>query len=307
MLVLNDRPGQLCNRIWSFAPYVAFAKANKVGLVIPFFGEFKSEFPDVGRIPGVYVLRGSGPLYLRIVRRLFRVLKTLPRSLRQILRIRVDDRNWGRERWDDPTLRTRRSLVFLSGWQHPSPLDDLRPWRAILRRMLRPSGSICTKVEALVSDVRESSEKLVGVHLRRGDYREWAGGLYFYSNADYVKLMQRIAAQVTGSVTFLLCSNEPVDLAEFTNLTIVALPESTGLEDLHALSRCDLIVGPPSTFSMWASFYGDVPLYFIEDAQADVRLDAFSPIIALNRFADGRTFQLSEQAEALIGNWFTAE
>jgi hypothetical protein len=33
---------------------------------------------------------------------------------------------------------------------------------------------------------------------------------------------------------------------------------------MYALASCDYIVGPPSTFSLWASFYGQVPLCFLQ-------------------------------------------
>jgi len=31
---------------------------------------------------------------------------------------------------------------------------------------------------------------------------------------------------------------------------------------IFSFAKCDYIVGPPSTFTSWASFYGDVPVYF---------------------------------------------
>jgi hypothetical protein len=41
--------------------------------------------------------------------------------------------------------------------------------------------------------------------------------------------------------------------------------------DLHALARCDYIFGPQSTFTQWASFYGNKPLLLLKDA--DDRLE----------------------------------
>ena len=47
------------------------------------------------------------------------------------------------------------------------------------------------------------------------------------------------------------------------------------LEDLYTLAACDLIVGPRSTYSGWASLYGDVPRYVIEDPDAIPAAEAF--------------------------------
>lgn len=46
-------------------------------------------------------------------------------------------------------------------------------------------------------------------------------------------------------------------------------------EDLFSLSKADYIIGPPSTFSAWASLYGTVPLYFIESSNSDFKIPDF--------------------------------
>jgi hypothetical protein len=47
-------------------------------------------------------------------------------------------------------------------------------------------------------------------------------------------------------------------------------------EDLFSLAACDYIMGPSSTFTIWASFYGDVPLFMIKDPLIALCLDGFS-------------------------------
>jgi hypothetical protein len=47
------------------------------------------------------------------------------------------------------------------------------------------------------------------------------------------------------------------------------------VEDLHALSLCDRLVGPPSTYSAWASFMNAVPRYEIADPAAPLLESAF--------------------------------
>ncbi|HAX17707.1 MAG TPA: hypothetical protein DCY00_03825 [Actinobacteria bacterium] len=59
------------------------------------------------------------------------------------------------------------------------------------------------------------------------------------------------------------------------------------IEDLYSLALCDYIFGPPSTFSMWASFYGEVPLRFITNPDTDLSLDKFKKIIYQNYYEDG--------------------
>jgi hypothetical protein len=75
--------------------------------------------------------------------------------------------------------------------------------------------------------------------------------------------MQRLLALFPGKrVAFLICSDWPQDPDTFSKFKVTF---GTGdlIEDIYAFARCDYLIGPPSTFTMWASFYGNVPLNFI--------------------------------------------
>ena len=64
----------------------------------------------------------------------------------------------------------------------------------------------------------------------------------------------------------LVCSNASPPASAFAGCDV-----SAGIghlvEDLYALARCDYLVGPPSTYTAWASFYGQVPLCHLETAE----------------------------------------
>jgi hypothetical protein len=64
-----------------------------------------------------------------------------------------------------------------------------------------------------------------------------------------------------------VCSDAALRLTDFPGLP-VTLGSGVAIEDLYALAACDRLVGPPSTFTQWASFYGRVPLYYIRDPMA---------------------------------------
>jgi hypothetical protein len=60
-------------------------------------------------------------------------------------------------------------------------------------------------------------------------------------------------------VAFLVCSNEPVaPLLSLEGLKVFEGP-GTAIGDLYALAGCDKLMGPPSTFSLWASYWGGRP------------------------------------------------
>ena len=44
---------------------------------------------------------------------------------------------------------------------------------------------------------------------------------------------------------------------------------------MYSLAACDYIMGPPSTYTLWASLYGGARLYFMQNAEADISMDDF--------------------------------
>lgn len=54
-------------------------------------------------------------------------------------------------------------------------------------------------------------------------------------------------------------------------------------EDLCLLSHCDLLAGAPSTFSLWASAYRDIPLYWIKNPTAELNQASFASFNRLFR------------------------
>jgi hypothetical protein len=87
--------------------------------------------------------------------------------------------------------------------------------------------------------------------------------------------MRELAGQFSGRrVAFLVCSDQPRRRDEFPELQ-VGFGTDVPVEDLYALARCDYVLGPISSFSQWASFYGQKPLFHLDDPNARVDLDRF--------------------------------
>jgi hypothetical protein len=87
--------------------------------------------------------------------------------------------------------------------------------------------------------------------------------------------MSAAASLLQGKqVVFWVCSDEGVAADAFPGLRVEP-GVGTILEDLCSLARCDLLIGPPSTFSAWASYYGRVPLYSMVDSSHMPTLEEF--------------------------------
>src|SRR5256885_16731419 len=75
-------------------------------------------------------------------------------------------------------------------------------------------------------------------------------------------------------VGFLIRSDSPPDPENFRRQRHF-FGGANPVTDLCALSKCDFIAGPPSTFTQWASFWGDVPLYSIDSPTAPISAEDF--------------------------------
>jgi len=109
-------------------------------------------------------------------------------------------------------------------------------------------------------------KKYVAVHIRRGDYRNFLGGQYFYDWAVYRQAMTAIEKNIREAfhcpTAFLIFSDEPAEVMKAENVTISHYPWYL---DHVLMSRCDYIFGPPSTFSAWASYVGKTSYYHLEN------------------------------------------
>lgn len=107
----------------------------------------------------------------------------------------------------------------------------------------------------------------LGVHIRRGDYAQWCGGVFYHEDDVYMRHINQFK-QILGQdamVHVYISTNDPyVDAQAFQKAcpdVTIFHPKGKVPEDLHMLSQCDYIIGPPSTFSLVASMYRDIPFY----------------------------------------------
>jgi len=129
-----------------------------------------------------------------------------------------------------------------------------------------------------ISNRLNKSKVILAVHIRRGDYKEFMGGKYFYEDETYLKYIRQIINLLGKPVEVILFTND--NNINMNNFQIdncnVFISKGTVWEDYSLMSKSDYIIGPPSTFSMWASYIGAKPLYLIEDLTDN--------IVTLNQF-----------------------
>ncbi|WP_162303679.1 hypothetical protein [Hymenobacter sediminis] len=282
------RFGQLGNRLFLFSHFVANAVEHGYALANPSFNGYARYFEatstgDFDGLPirlngfrrpffdSVFELVQRPPVF-DYVQRCYRRLP-LPANHPKLLYLHDDDS------FDlnnpEYLAAAQQRTVLVHGWQFRDK-SHFAKHAPLLRHLFRPIAEHRTAVAALINRLRQTTDILVGVHIRRGDYAVFNNGGYYYDDATYARTLHELLAQLPAHkrVAFLLCSNEPVDLTAYAGLT-VHQPTGHFIEDLYALAACDYVLGPPSSYSMWASFYGEVPLLHLHHAQQAVELSQF--------------------------------
>lgn len=296
-LILARPEGQLGNRLFLAATLIAHAQENNLRLWNPALGEYAGffcgtrngffpVFPGDNQQQGAHSLPGKISCTLRssLARLCDRAAHwlgatgSLPEQLR-VLDITqshdVEDREYDLGSTEFSNLCKGNGALVLRGWKFRAH-DALRRQREQIKKIFLPLPAIAESVGEVIVHARAKAQRLVGVHVRQGDYREWLGGKYFFESSRYLDWMAQAAALWPGEkVAFLVCTNGSWDAQEVAGCPIFRGPGSP-VGDLYALAECDAIMGPPSSFSLWASYYGNVPLHMLEDATQEVHPVTFT-------------------------------
>lgn len=295
MIIVAGDYGQLGNRLIVFANWIAFARRQRMRIANPAFHDYAPYFqgtcrdllcrypPPRLRVP--VSTRGRAWLHrlahqtARFCRRAYRRTGHYPPGLNLL------DIGW-RERCnlDNPCVidRVRSApLVLAKGWLFRAE-DTFTEHADAIRAFFTPIARHRRNVHELIAGLRSRAVVVVGVHIRHGDYRNFLGGQFYFETSTYAALMRRVAALYAGRrVAFLVCSNAPQPTEAFAGLDVTF---GTGhlVEDMYALAECDCLLGAPSTYTMWASFYGRVPLNIVVNPRAPLTARSFEVVQHFN-------------------------
>lgn len=275
--IITDAPGQTCNRFWSYVDSVGWAIANNAHVYILYWDRSIKDYDLLKK--GKYI---SFPLY----------------NEKGIDKIGYDKYNYLSHRlFPNNKLasafcyntKIASSLGFIQGWETRGEIKYLAQYKKEIVTQFLPNKEIREGVECLFGKYRAEGYFIIGVHMRKGDYKTFLNGKYFFSIEKYKEFMFQLKnLYCDKKVCFYISTNERYQKNDFADFLIMEPSMQNAAYDLYALGRCDRIIGPISTFSRWASFVGNVPLCFLRRNMVLSNDGMFSPIIDYYHFKDGR-------------------
>lgn len=169
-------------------------------------------------------------------------------------------------------------MISLSGWSFRFPTLFFK-YEDEIKQLFQIKESVRRRVDGYFATCQATDIRLA-VHIRRGDYARFLGGIYYFDDEVYIRnIREFISLFPDKKVSVFISTND-------RNLKIDSYKQELAMdqiylfrgnegEDLYLLSECDYIIGAKSTFSLVASFYHHLPIYHIMDRQAPLTLDSF--------------------------------
>ena len=285
-IIISKKTGRLGNRLQLYAHLLAFALEKDLRLLNPAFAEYSLFFQGTadqrwGKFPKdqdtVSPSETSREWIYWSNRAAYKLAKPLAISNNAGIRVAKAQSSKFIQTdslWND-VIQESWNILFTQGLHFYSPGEWFLRHGDTIRSFLAPLNCYQEKAIQFVTQIKLQTDVLVGVHLRQTDYQEFVGGRFFYSLNQYLmKMLEIRRLHHPRSCTFLICSDVSWQEGLKQDLKCFSGPR-TVIGDLIALSKCDLILGPPSTFSGWAAWYGKVPIHFLENPTISLALDSF--------------------------------
>ena len=160
-------------------------------------------------------------------------------------------------------LRKQHRNLVLWGYDFRCP-NLVEKHGELLRNLFRPSAGVCQKVDSWKARSGLVGKEWSTLHVRRGDYREFEEGRYYYQADDYHAWVDSLREMGRPVV---VCGDDEEICRELASKEGVLLGPGEPFSDLFAMSESTLIAGPPSTFSGWAGWRGGKKLLVLSRSQ----------------------------------------
>lgn len=263
--LIYDYDGQTCNRFWGYLDSVAWAVINKKKVFILHWDPNIKYFRRLRKNPYV-----SFPFYNEWL-----VKRCGDRKAQKYVYWLYDNVFFY---WLFNNFRSVFGIFqTVRGWSTRNNLDNHKKAGRSVYDLFLPNEEITEKVNSTFENAKKDSDILVGVHIRKGDYKEWLEGKFYYGDEVYESFISQIEKLLAPhKVTFFISTNEDFSETIKEKHRILRIEKGNMAHDLYGLSKCDYIIGPPSTFSKWAALVGNVPLNHIYNSEKPISLKDFS-------------------------------
>lgn len=294
VIVLQHNGGRLANQLWLFISVYAYCLEK--GYVC-----FNHTFFEYARYFNVYP---NGALLIRLFSKLYSFFEIAIPSLRRYYRfifrrlyslfvyfIKIFKKSEiiFAEKYESPSRffippsgcfseeisrfdTNIQNKIYLVGWLFRNP-SGIEKFRDEIKKYFRPRDRFIIPIEREIKNLRNSYNKIIGVHIRQGDYQKiFKGGdlcLSEHETFGIIKEYIDIFNVDVEKTCFLVFSDGAINPSEFPGIHMKISKNKVDIQDLFELSMTDAIIGSDSTFGAFASYYGNIPFIIMKKEGMD--------------------------------------
>ena len=267
-IIVSDQYGRLGNRLHLFAQLIVFAKKENFELFFPgffdyikYFGHFKYLASYGNNYTGIPSFIAEDLLFFSF-NSLTKIFRLIPFDKIQVFSFfKESDGN----PWEKIT-HSEAKCIFFNGFVFLDYMLDFDSTENLIQSIFQPHNKFTSEINRPFLNFKKTDNSVIcGVLIRQTDYRDWNNGKYFFETHIYVKYMKHICTLFTDKdIYFFIASDEVQDQSQFSEFDFF-LRVGYPLENMYSLSKCDILMGPPSSYIGWSSIYSKLPLYSIID------------------------------------------
>jgi hypothetical protein len=287
--------GDLGNRLYLFANFIAFAMEHDAIILNPAFRLWRNAF--VGTRPGALACYPPAPLPHFPGDHFERFVQEMVWAGESIASSSLSTRKWasisinGDEccNLDNPEFAQwalNKHVIFANGWKFLSS----EYMKAHNKAMKSYFGRVIDKSRnspPLAQNLRSDCDLVVGVLIRHGDYRNWEKGRYFFPTSTYVRWIRETKELFRNhKVGFIITGNDDIPPEGIEDIPHLFLSHRDP-DTRFMLSECDYIIAPVSTFAGFAAYIGEVPIFTLSSEKVTIRKEGFKRIFNYTDMRDG--------------------
>lgn len=284
IVILKHSEGELANQLWNYISIYAYGLESGVRVKNPSFFEYHPYFHF---IESESILTKLFSLWFRssIKRRTSfrnRVWRFVHKVYAKIMttfheKAIVSTENKTSQKIYLPPTKSivvpdTKTLYFI-GWLFRNP-DGLEKYRQKLIHDFRPQENIHDKIDDIVRLLKKQNpgvEKMIGIHIRQGDYAQFKNGAYVISQERAREIVDEYIQKSNIDISktlFIITSDGEIKPEIFSGLTVYISKENA-VTDLFLLAQTQTIIGSDSSYGAFASWYGNTPHIIMTQAPID--------------------------------------
>ncbi|MDX2189095.1 MAG: alpha-1,2-fucosyltransferase [Bacteroidota bacterium] len=150
-----------------------------------------------------------------------------------------------------------------------------------------------------INKLHLKSNFIIGVYIRQQDYKVWLNGKYHFELTTYIKWINECEKVFESENPLFIIVGDDAEVCiqvknEVKNVAISngdPLGKENYVVNMINLSKCNLIITPPSTFSGWASFMNNTPMIILKSEnqiiqKEDIVYNSIFDLHAFDEFTD---------------------